>query len=57
VAAPFELAAQFLVIVDLAVEDDRDRAVLVPHRLRAAGRIAYRQPPEAKEHRQRRVGI
>ena len=36
VAAGDEFGAQFAVVVDLAVEDDADRFVLIPDRLRAA---------------------
>jgi hypothetical protein len=44
-----ERAAQLLVVVDLAVEDDLDRAVLVPHRLGAQRRqVDDRQPTVAE---------
>ena len=39
VPAPLEIAPQLLVVVDLAVEDDPDRAVLVRDRLVAAVEI------------------
>jgi hypothetical protein len=44
VAAPLELPAQLNVVIDLAVEDDTDSRVLVPHRLHAAGRVADGEP-------------
>ncbi len=43
-AARFELGAQLGEVVDLAVEDDPDRAVLVGHRLIAGGEIDDAQP-------------
>ena len=48
-AAVDQLAPQLGVIVDLAVEDDRYRAVLVPHRLRAAGEVEDGEPAVAEE--------
>ena len=48
VAAGEQLLAQLGVVVDLAVEDDDDGAVLVGHRLRAAGDVEDREPPVAE---------
>jgi hypothetical protein len=45
VAARLQARAQLLVVVDLAVGDDRDRAVLGAQRLVAAGDVDDRQPP------------
>jgi len=45
VAQGFELGYQFLEVVDLAVEDDRHRTVLVEQRLLAGGEVDDRQPP------------
>src|SRR5687768_12812844 len=42
----FQFAAQFRVIVDLAVKDDADLAVAGPHRLRASGEIDDRKTAE-----------
>ncbi len=47
--------AQFGVVVDLAVEDDDDRTVLVVHRLLAAADVDDREPPVAKPHA--RLGV
>ena len=44
-AAGLELAAELAMVVDLAVEDDPDRAVFVGHRLLAAGPVDDRQAP------------
>ena len=41
----FELAAQLLIVVDLAVEDDLDRAILVADGLIAAVQVDDREPP------------
>src|ERR1044072_592554 len=46
-AARFKLAVQFTMVVDLAVEDDRDLAVASGHRLTSALKINDRQPPHA----------
>ena len=46
--------AQRAVVVDLAVEDDPARAVLVGHRLRAAGEVDDRQPAMAEATRRDR---
>jgi hypothetical protein len=44
-----QLHPEFLVVVDLAVEDDRDRPVLVEHGLVGGGReVDDREPPEAE---------
>ena len=48
VAARLEIAAQLAMVVDLAVEDDPDRAVFVGHRLVAAGAIDDRQTAMAE---------
>ena len=48
VAAPLEVAAQLAMVVDLAVENDPRRAVLVPHRLVAAREIDDRQAPHGE---------
>src|SRR6185312_5053835 len=48
-AAMHQLLTQLPVIVEFAVEDDPDLAVLVPHRLVAAGEIDDRQPPMPEE--------
>ncbi len=45
VSPAFEPAAQLLVVVDLAVEDDLDRAVFVADRLVAPFQVDDRQPP------------
>ena len=45
VAKRLQLGAQLAVVVDLAVEDDTDRAVLVEDRLVPAGQVDDRQPP------------
>ena len=42
--ADSSVGAERLVVVDLAVEDDLDRAVLVADRLVAAGQVDDRQP-------------
>ena len=44
-ATLLQLPLQFAVIVDLAVEDDLNRIVLVADRLVATGKIDDRQPP------------
>src|SRR5437588_12751232 len=55
-AAGFELDAQLLEIVNLAVEDDDDVAVFVGHRLMAQGReVDDRQPAVAETDRS--IGI
>ena len=48
-----QVAAQLAVVVDLAVEDDPDRAVLVGHRLLAAGAVDDGQAPVAERHPRR----
>src|SRR5688572_9880579 len=48
VAGAFEVAAQLPVVVDLAVEDDPDRAVLVRDRLLAAFEIDDAEAPHAE---------
>ena len=49
VAEPLELGPDLRVVVDLAVEDDADGAVLVRHRLhRRLGEVDDREPPEAE---------
>ena len=53
VAGAFEPAAQLAEVVDLAVEDDPDRAVFVGHRLMPAGQVDDRQPPMAQGHARR----
>ena len=50
-AAPFENAAQFLVIVNLAVEDDRDVACFVEYGLAPAGKINNTQAAHSKRNR------
>jgi hypothetical protein len=47
-AERFELRAQLEVVVDLAVEDDPDRAGLVVDRLAAAGKVDDAQSPHAQ---------
>ena len=47
-AGGFELRPDVGVVVDLAVEDDPDRAVLVRHRLMAGRQIDDAQPPVAE---------
>ena len=48
-AERLELGADLGVVVDLAVEDELDRAVLVRHRLhRRVGEVDDRQPAEAE---------
>src|SRR6185295_15297616 len=54
VAARQEIFAQRPMVVDLTVEDDPAGAVLVRHRLRAAGAIDDRQPRVAE--RRTRIG-
>ena len=48
VAERGELGDQLLVVVDLAVEDDRDAAVLVEQRLLAGGDVDDRKPAVAE---------
>ena len=50
-----ELGDQFLEVVDLAVEDDGDGAVLVEQRLLAGGHVDDRQPPMAEADARRDV--
>src|SRR5688500_9736637 len=45
-----ELVPEIQVVIDLAVEDDADLAILVPHRLLAPGDIEYRQSPVRQEN-------
>ncbi len=45
-----KLGAQFCLVVDLAVEQDADRAILVPHRLMAAGDIDDGKSLEGEMH-------
>src|SRR5438046_10339100 len=47
-AAADQVATHFVMIVDLAVEDDLDRPVLVPDRLLPAGDIDDREPTHAE---------
>ncbi len=49
-AARQQLRPQRGVIVDLAVEDDRDRFIFVKNRLLAAFKIDDRQPPMSEPH-------
>ncbi len=51
VAARLQRGAQVRVVVDLAVADDQDGAVLVRHRLAARGEIHNRQAPVPEPHR------
>ena len=58
VAAALEIGPELGVIIDFAVENDADLAVLVPHRLMARGEVNDRQPPMAEKdmrwpHRQK----
>ncbi len=48
VAGPLQPAAELAEVVDFAVEDDPHRAVLVGHRLLAAGEVDDRQPAMAQ---------
>ena len=48
VPRPFQPPPQVAVVVDLAVEDDPNRFVLVSHRLVAAGQVDDREPPKAE---------
>ena len=50
VAGTLELPAQLLVVVDLAVEDDADRAIFVEHRLLPAGQIDDAEAAHAERH-------
>ncbi len=50
VAAALELTAQLAVVVDLAVLDDDDAAVLVGDRLIAAGEVDDRESPHRQRH-------
>ena len=50
VAGGLELAAQLAEVVDLAVEDDPDRAVLVVDRLVAGREVDDAQPAHAERH-------
>ena len=50
VAAAAELGAELAVVVDLAVEDDRDRAVLVVDRLVAGLEVDHPQPLDPERH-------
>ncbi len=54
VAGGAQLALEVEVVVDLAIEDDADRAVLVPDRLRAALEIDDAEPPHAEREPVRR---
>src|SRR5581483_6198136 len=49
-AARHQLGTQFSVVIDLAVEDDRNLAVLVEERLAAAGNVDDRKTTMAEEH-------
>ena len=49
-AQRLQFGNQFLVVVDLAVVDDRDAAVFVVQRLLAGRQIDDRQPPVAEAH-------
>ena len=55
VAGPQQLAAQLGVVVDLAVEDDDDRAVLVVDRLVAGVEVDDPQPLDAEADAARHV--
>src|SRR6185436_11995071 len=48
VAGGFEIPAELLEVVDLAVEDDRDAAVLVVDRLMSGRDVDDAQPPHAE---------
>ena len=48
VAEPFQLVAEFEIVIDLTVEDNPGGAVLVVNRLLAAFHIDNRQPPHAQ---------
>src|SRR5438034_5115361 len=47
-AAPFEIAAQLAVVVDLPVEDDPDRTVLVADRLLPVLKVDDAQPTHSE---------
>src|SRR5437016_1925238 len=47
-AARFEIGAQLSIVVNFAVEDDRDAVVFVEGRLLAGKQVDYRQPPHAE---------
>src|SRR6185312_4171116 len=55
--ARLEFGAKLAMIVDLAVEDDADALVRVPHRLRAAGDIDNRKPAMAEIDARWWIGI
>ena len=55
VAARHQLSAQLAMVVDLAVEHELDRAVLVAHRLLAHRRIHHAQSPHAERDVRRDV--
>ena len=57
VAAAYQPLTQLGMIVELAVEDDADLAVLVPHRLVAGGEIDDRQPAMTEEDMPQLVDI
>src|SRR5262245_28871982 len=48
VTASLDVGAQRLVVVDLAVEDEPERAILVGDRLPAAGEVDDAQPADAQ---------
>ena len=50
VARALQALAQLAVVVDLAVEDDRDRAVLVEDRLVAGGEVDHAQALDPEPH-------
>jgi hypothetical protein len=45
-----EFVTELDVVVDLTIEDDPDRSILIPHRLMAAGNINDRQAPVTEMH-------
>src|SRR5438445_6419546 len=45
-----EFVTQLEVVIDLTVEDDPDRSILIPHRLITTGNINDRQAPVAEMH-------
>lgn len=49
-----QFAAQFAVVVDLAIEDDHRPAITGMHRLRRSGQVDDRQTPMAQRHARRR---
>src|SRR5438045_4245661 len=51
-AGRLKMLAELRRIVDLTIEDDPDRSVLVPHRLCAALDIEHREPAMSQKHLQ-----